>query len=218
MRPAKRDKANLSTPDRNSHPVIGSPVYCGSDAFDRLTSEVGWSLLILTRYDGYKRPRGVVVRAPGYESRGTEFDSQLVPWVFFPIVGIITTVTSGCIYDYRQGVMDPSQNDEAPKDPGAKLPVHHQGYTEDLDGRESMVYPLQGPTGLRLHGEIGVRIPSSSPPSNNQSLTWRPIPSLNCVSEVYPHLLGGRVGKHLGETNLNIPNRVRTLISPSLAV
>nr|CAD7256826.1 unnamed protein product [Timema shepardi] len=32
-----------------------------------------------------------------------------------------------------QGVMDPSQNDEAPKDPGAKLPVHHQGYTEDLD-------------------------------------------------------------------------------------
>nr|CAD7569369.1 unnamed protein product [Timema californicum] len=33
-----------------------------------------------------------------------------------------------------QGVMDPSQNDEAPKDPGAKLPVHHQGYTEDLDG------------------------------------------------------------------------------------
>nr|CAD7423139.1 unnamed protein product [Timema monikensis] len=62
---------------------------------------------MLARYNGYNRPRGVVVSAPGYEYRGT-----------------------------GQGVMDSSQNDEAPKDPGAKLPVHHQGYTEDLDDKE----------------------------------------------------------------------------------
>nr|CAD7395489.1 unnamed protein product [Timema poppensis] len=45
--------------------------------------------------------------------------------------------------------MDPSQNDEAPKDPGAKLPVHHQGYTEDLDGHHAnTVY-----VGVHLPGE-----------------------------------------------------------------
>nr|CAD7194036.1 unnamed protein product [Timema douglasi] len=85
----------------------------------------------------------------------------------------------GCICDYRQGVMDPSQNDEAPKDPGAKLPVHHQGYTEDLDEKSAVSNEKDKISVITTSN-------SSSPPSSNQSLTCQPIPSLlrRCVMRI----------------------------------